>query len=206
MSTAPALAIIPIDHPLQATVRVPGSKSLTNRALVIAALADGPTTLTNALFSDDSQYCMESLRRLGFTVQADEQAHSITVTGQGGRIPAASAELFIGYSGTASRFLTALTPVLQYTQRFATSEIHGPLLPFSLDATYKARLLGAVNPAQTLPKRVYARVTAAGTLVAPTAGTTVVAHPTFRAPMGARWRGRGRARRWRDTAPPRPSG
>ena len=89
-----------------------------------------------------------------------------------------------------SRFLTALTPVLQYTQRFATSEIHGPLLPFSLDATYKARLLGAVNPAQTLPKRVYARVTAAGTLVAPTAGTTVVAHPTFRAPMYAALRDR----------------
>ena len=55
MSAAPALAIIPIDHPLEATVRVPGSKSLTNRALVVAALADGTTALTNALFSDDSQ-------------------------------------------------------------------------------------------------------------------------------------------------------
>jgi 3-phosphoshikimate 1-carboxyvinyltransferase len=108
MSAAPVLAIIPIDHPLQATVRVPGSKSLTNRALVIAALAEGRTTVTNALFSDDSHFCVEALRRLGFLVQTDDRAHTIAVTGQGGRVPAESAELFVGNSGTTSRFLTAL--------------------------------------------------------------------------------------------------
>jgi 3-phosphoshikimate 1-carboxyvinyltransferase len=108
MSRVPALAITPIQHPLAARVRVPGSKSLTNRALVIAALADGATTLTNALFSDDSRYCVEALRQLGFEVGSDENAHTVTVTGQAGCIPADRAELSIGNSGTTSRFLTAL--------------------------------------------------------------------------------------------------
>lgn len=111
MSTAESLAIRPIGHPLDATVRVPGSKSLTNRALVAAALADGATTLTNALFSDDSKYCVAALQKLGFAVQADEAAHTITLMGLGGTIPAEQAELFIGNSGTTSRFLTALLPL-----------------------------------------------------------------------------------------------
>ena len=66
------MKIIPITHPLSATVRVPGSKSLTNRALFIAALADGTTHLTNALFSDDSRYFAKALQTLGFDVQLDE--------------------------------------------------------------------------------------------------------------------------------------
>jgi len=103
-----SLEIEPIAHPLHASVRVPGSKSLTNRALLIAALADGRTTLTNALFSDDSRYFAQALSALGFDVQADEAAVTLEVVGQGGRIPAATAELFIGNAGTAARFLTAL--------------------------------------------------------------------------------------------------
>jgi len=83
-----------------------------------------------------------------------------------------------------ARFLTALTPVLQYSQRFANQAIAGPPVPFLLDQGYKNGLLASVDPAQTLPKRFYARVTAAGAPVgAPAAGTTVVAHPTFRQPM-----------------------
>jgi 3-phosphoshikimate 1-carboxyvinyltransferase len=104
----PARAIEPIAHPLDVSVRVPGSKSLTNRALLIAALADGPTTLTNALFSDDSRYFADSLTRLGFEVSLDDSALTVTVCGQGGRVPAAAAELFVGNAGTAARFLTAL--------------------------------------------------------------------------------------------------
>ena len=102
------LEIEPITRPLNATVRVPGSKSLTNRALLIAALADGRTTLTNALFSDDSRYFAQALVALGFDVQTDEGSETISVNGRGGLIPAASAELFIGNAGTAARFLTAL--------------------------------------------------------------------------------------------------
>ncbi len=99
--------IDPIQHHLNASVRVPGSKSLTNRALLIAALAEGKTTLKNALFSDDSRYFAKALRDLGFRVEEDEAKAEMSVWGLGGKIPATSAELFIGNAGTAARFLTA---------------------------------------------------------------------------------------------------
>jgi 3-phosphoshikimate 1-carboxyvinyltransferase len=102
------LAIAPIPHSLHAVVRVPGSKSLTNRALMVAALAEATTTLRNALFSDDSRYFAESLARLRFDVRLDAGASTMTVTGGGGRLPAARAELYVGNAGTAARFLTAL--------------------------------------------------------------------------------------------------
>lgn len=101
------MLISPIPHPLCATVRVPGSKSLTNRALIIAALADGVTTIHNALVSDDSQRCIESLRRLGFAVET-LHATSLRVSGLSGYIPESKAELFVGNAGTAARFLTAM--------------------------------------------------------------------------------------------------
>ena len=99
--------IIPISHPLNASVRVPGSKSLTNRALLIAALAEGKTTLSNALFSDDSHYFANALKNLGFRVELNEERNEMSVWGLSGKIPASSAELFIGNAGTAARFLTA---------------------------------------------------------------------------------------------------
>ena len=102
-----SLEIKPIRHPLNATVRVPGSKSLTNRALLIAALANGKTRITNALFSDDSLYFAKALQTLGFDIRLDEANHEMTVTGLGGKIPANHAELFIGNAGTAARFLSA---------------------------------------------------------------------------------------------------
>lgn len=107
LTTSSTLPITPINHPLNATVRVPGSKSLTNRALLIAALANGKTHLTNALFSDDSKYFANALKTLGFDVQLDKTNHTMTVTGLGGKIPAKKAELFIGNAGTAARFLSA---------------------------------------------------------------------------------------------------
>lgn len=107
MPLPPSLRIHPINHALNATVRVPGSKSLTNRALLIAALANGKTHLTNALFSDDSRYFVKALQTLGFDVQLDEANYEMTVTGLGGDIPAKKAELFIGNAGTAARFLSA---------------------------------------------------------------------------------------------------
>lgn len=105
--TSPSLQIQPISHPLNARVRVPGSKSLTNRALLIAALANGTTRLTNALFSDDSKYFAMALQTLGFDIQLDEANHEMIVTGLGGKIPTRKAELFIGNAGTAARFLSA---------------------------------------------------------------------------------------------------
>src|SRR5215207_9347869 len=105
--TSPSIQITPINYPLNATVRVPGSKSLTNRALMISALANGTTRLTNALFSDDSRYFIEALQTLGFDVQLDQANQELIVTGLGGKIPAQKAELFIGNAGTAARFLSA---------------------------------------------------------------------------------------------------
>ena len=101
------MLITPITHPLSATVRVPGSKSLTNRALLIASLANGTTRLTNALFSDDSRYFAKALQTLGFDVQLDEVKSEMAITGLGGIIPATKASLFIGNAGTAARFLSA---------------------------------------------------------------------------------------------------
>lgn len=102
-----SIRIKPITHPLSAAVRVPGSKSLTNRALLIAALANGTTRLTNALFSDDSKYFAKALQTLSFDVQLDEADQTMIVTGLGGGIPASKAEVFIGNAGTAARFLSA---------------------------------------------------------------------------------------------------
>lgn len=101
------MLIHPVTHPLNASVCVPGSKSLTNRALLIAALADGQTHIENALFSDDSRYFAAALQTLGFDLRLDENAKTMTVNGLGGRIPAERADLFIGNAGTAARFLSA---------------------------------------------------------------------------------------------------
>lgn len=106
-----ALEIKPINHPLTAAVRVPGSKSLTNRALLIAALAKGTTRLTNALFSDDSRYFAKALQTLGFDIRLDEENFEMIVAGLGGQIPARTAELFIGNAGTAARFLSAFLTI-----------------------------------------------------------------------------------------------
>lgn len=100
--------IEPINHPIDATVTLPGSKSYTNRALIIAALADGTSTLRQALFSDDTAYMAEALRQLGIPVSADTANNTFIVEGKGGSIPAGRAELFVGNSGTSARFLTAL--------------------------------------------------------------------------------------------------
>jgi 3-phosphoshikimate 1-carboxyvinyltransferase len=99
------LPLRPLERPVDATVIVPGSKSYTNRALIIAALAHGRSTLTGALVSEDTEVMIDSLRRLGLLV--DESGTTFVVQGQGGRIPAESAELFVGNSGTSTRFLTA---------------------------------------------------------------------------------------------------
>jgi 3-phosphoshikimate 1-carboxyvinyltransferase len=90
------LEIIPISHSLHAAVQMPGSKSLTNRALMIAALSSGKTLLTNALFSDDTQIFAQALQLLGFDIQFNPAKHEITVTGLGGHIPAKQAQLFCG--------------------------------------------------------------------------------------------------------------
>jgi 3-phosphoshikimate 1-carboxyvinyltransferase len=103
----PTLTIRPFRTPARGVARVPGSKSLTNRALIFAALADGETRFTGALFSRDTRILIAALRELGFAVEADEAARTIRIEGQGGRIPRRTATLHVGNAGTAARFLTA---------------------------------------------------------------------------------------------------
>ena len=101
------IEIQPIPKPLDATIAVPGSKSYTNRALLVAAMAHGVSTLTGALFSDDTRYMSASLRKLGVKIDADEKQARFDIHGNGGDIPVSSADLYIGNSGTTSRSLTA---------------------------------------------------------------------------------------------------
>ena len=101
------LLIIPISKPINAEITVPGSKSITNRALLLAALAQGNSRLSGALFSDDTRFMAGALNELGIAVRADEAACVYAVEGNGGDIPASRAELFLGNSGTSIRFLTA---------------------------------------------------------------------------------------------------
>jgi len=108
MTLTDVLPIKPLTHPLRGEVSVPGSKSLTNRALLLAALCDGPVVLSGALFSEDSRIMVDSLQRLGFKVTPNESATTIRVEGRGGSVPAEQANLFVGNAGTAARFLTAL--------------------------------------------------------------------------------------------------
>jgi 3-phosphoshikimate 1-carboxyvinyltransferase len=94
--------------PPQAVVQVPGSKSLTNRALIVAALAEGPSVLVGALDCDDTQVMVAALRALQIAVEHDPALCKITIEGCGGIIPAHSAWLQVANSGTSLRFLTAL--------------------------------------------------------------------------------------------------
>jgi len=128
-----SLEILPTG-PLDATIRPPGSKSITNRALVCAALADGTSTLRGALDSEDTQVMAQGLRQLGIDV-ASEPAPStasngpsgsecpsrgnltLTVAGCGGVLPAGGADLYVANSGTTVRFLTAMVTLGHGTYR-----------------------------------------------------------------------------------------
>jgi 3-phosphoshikimate 1-carboxyvinyltransferase len=102
------LPMVPFTRPARGAVALPGSKSITNRALVLAALSDRTVTLRHALFSQDTRLMVEALRALGFAVESDEPARLIRITGRGGEIPVREARIDVGNAGTVARFLTAL--------------------------------------------------------------------------------------------------
>ena len=99
------LEMRPFEGPVDATVRVPGSKSITNRSLIVSALADGTSTIENPLFSDDPYWLMAALSGLGFSTSADRETGIVTVEGKGGIIPRSRVEVFVGNAGTVARFL-----------------------------------------------------------------------------------------------------
>ncbi|MBD2299932.1 3-phosphoshikimate 1-carboxyvinyltransferase [Nostoc sp. FACHB-190] len=102
------IAIPALDRPVDATVEIPGSKSITNRALLVAALAQGDSILENALFSEDSEYFAKCVENLGIPITLNPDLAQMQVSGKGGEIPATQADLFVGLAGTAARFISAL--------------------------------------------------------------------------------------------------
>jgi 3-phosphoshikimate 1-carboxyvinyltransferase len=100
------LTVPTIDRPFSVSMTPPGSKSLTNRALILAALADGVSDISNVLVADDTRVMIDALGTLGFSLEQLDT--TIRISGRGGTIPSRSAELFCGNSGTSIRFLTAL--------------------------------------------------------------------------------------------------
>ena len=109
-------------HPVDWTVTVPGSKSMTNRVLLLAALQSGSITIDGVLFSDDSRVFLGSLQSLGFELQIDEERKQVTLVGCGGSIPKKEAEIYVGSAGTAARFLTAMLGCSDGTYTIQASE------------------------------------------------------------------------------------
>ena len=134
MALPELIEIVPLSAPVRAEITVPGSKSITNRALILAALADGEVTLTGALWSEDTQIMVECLQKLGFEIRVENDpaefcnrtiivkglggkfpdrrtgvapVSSISSISNGGRLEACPTELFVGNAGTAARFLSA---------------------------------------------------------------------------------------------------
>lgn len=101
-----AMQIDPVAAPVDAVVNLPGSKSYTNRALLIAALARGRSEITQALASDDTHYMRTALKAMGALVEERDE-HTFLVTGVDGHFPSSGASLMVGNAGTATRFLTA---------------------------------------------------------------------------------------------------
>jgi 3-phosphoshikimate 1-carboxyvinyltransferase len=122
MYSVPFLDLPPL-RTAAGTVRLPGSKSISNRVLLLAGLAAGTTEVHDLLDSDDTQVMIAALRELGCTIEGDKRA--LRVTGLGGRLKAREARLFLGNAGTAMRPLTAALAVLAATQdgRFELSGI-----------------------------------------------------------------------------------
>jgi len=111
------IEIVPLDRPVLGMIAVPGSKSITNRALILAALAEGESVLRGALWSEDTQVMVDCLQDLGFMINvtpdpAEDSNLTITVYGKSGAVPPGGSpehplELFVGNAGTAARFLAA---------------------------------------------------------------------------------------------------
>src|SRR3954470_21185508 len=121
------IEIIPPTKPFRTTVHIPGSKSITNRALPLAALCEGETELTGVLFADDTWHMINALKSLGYAITLDQKGRRVRIIGQGRDIPkgaplegaphgnaglsgasAKATPISCGNSGTTIRFLTAM--------------------------------------------------------------------------------------------------
>ena len=95
------ITLIPFGRPFHATIATPGSKSLTNRALVIAALADGVSTISNVLIADDTEVMIGGLKALGYKLHVDRVKDRVRVHGKSGAVPAKNADIASVAAATA---------------------------------------------------------------------------------------------------------
>lgn len=112
----------PIREKKNICVEVPGSKSITNRALMLAALSDGTCKLKGVLFSDDSRAFLDCLEKLGFEFRVDENKKEVIIKGENGRIPKNNVTINVRSAGTAARFMTVLLAVCGGDYRLESSE------------------------------------------------------------------------------------
>ena len=125
-----AVRLTPPLGPIEAALAVPGSKSVTNRAIVLAGLAEGNSELSGILKSDDAWWALEALRRLGLEVEVSGE--TARIAGGGGRWPAGEAEVYIGAAGTLGRFLPpalAAAPTGRYLVRASQRMSQRPIAP-----------------------------------------------------------------------------
>lgn len=114
-----------INHNVLAKAVVPGSKSITNRALLLAAMSEGTSRVSNCLTSDDAVHFLECLKTLGFPVEESSETglgRTVAITGFGGEIPCKKAEIYVGSAGTAARFLVAMLAFSDGEYTVASSE------------------------------------------------------------------------------------
>ncbi len=112
--------VTPISSPSIIQAEVPGSKSITNRALLLAALSNGTSVIKGALFSEDSRHFLQCLIDLGFPITIEKE--TCTITGYSGKIPKKEASIYVGSAGTAARFLTAMLGLSDGTYHLDASE------------------------------------------------------------------------------------
>ncbi len=117
----PLLDIAPFVRECAASVRVPGSKSISNRALILSALCKGKVTLRGMLKSEDVDLMLEALRSLGLRVETKDEGRTMIIEGCGGELPSRNSKIFVGNAGTVARFLTALLSI----QKDAVYELDG---------------------------------------------------------------------------------
>ncbi len=144
-----SVTIVPLLSPPSLVARIPGSKSHTNRALVCAALASGTSVLRGALFADDTEAMVESLRTLRIGVEVDEAAHTMTVVGCSGALPRAASVINVRQSGTTGRFLL---PMLAFGEGATIIDGHAQLRarPFG-ELTTALAAVGVRTEGSTLP-------------------------------------------------------
>ncbi|KAH9264768.1 3-phosphoshikimate 1-carboxyvinyltransferase [Batrachochytrium salamandrivorans] len=121
---SPSIYVTPPSRKIQVQLAVPGSKSISNRALVMAALGNGDCRLRGLLHSDDVQVMLDALHKLvGITYTWEDNGNTLLVTGGGGKLRSPQSEIYLGNAGTASRFLTTVCTLIRSTSVADTAAV-----------------------------------------------------------------------------------